>query len=58
METSGIGLTGILTIVFVILKLVGTISWSWWWVLSPLWISAGIFLLVVVAMLILVAVVN
>jgi membrane protein YdbS with pleckstrin-like domain len=31
----------ILTIVFVVLKLVGTIDWSWWWIFSPLWISAA-----------------
>jgi hypothetical protein len=30
----------IVTIVFLILKLTGVIDWSWWWVLSPLWISA------------------
>ncbi len=35
----GIGFTGLLTIVFVILKLTKTINWSWLWVLSPLWIS-------------------
>lgn len=34
----GIGLGPILFIVFLILKLVGTISWSWWWVTAPLWI--------------------
>ena len=33
-------LTSILTIVFVVLKLTSVIDWSWWWVLSPLWISA------------------
>jgi Transmembrane Fragile-X-F protein len=27
-------------IVFLILKLTDAISWSWWWVTSPLWISA------------------
>ena len=43
--SGGIGFTGLLTIVFVILKLLGKIDWSWWWVLSPLWIS---FLLVMV----------
>ena len=26
-------------VAFVVLKLAGIISWSWWWVLSPLWIS-------------------
>lgn len=27
----------VLTTIFIVLKLVGVISWSWWWVLSPLW---------------------
>lgn len=33
---------GLLTLVFVTLKLAGVIAWSWWWVLSPL--LAGITL--------------
>ena len=48
--SGGIGFTGLLTIVFIILKLLGKIDWSWWWVLSPLWIS---FLLVMVFFVIL-----
>jgi len=44
--SSGIGFTGLLTIVFVTLKLLGKIDWSWWWVLSPLWIAAVLVLLV------------
>lgn len=43
--SGGVGFSGLLTIVFIILKLLGKIDWSWWWVLSPLWIS---FLLVLV----------
>ena len=39
--SGGTGITGLLTVAFVVLKLVGVIGWSWWWVLSPLWISAG-----------------
>ena len=39
---SGIGFTGLLTIVFIVLKLCGVIGWSWWWVLSPLWIGVGL----------------
>lgn len=35
---SGIGFTGWLTILFIGLKLTGYITWSWWWVLSPVWI--------------------
>lgn len=37
---SGIGFVGLLTIVFITLKLTGAIGWSWLWVLSPLWITA------------------
>lgn len=42
-STSSHGLTGIelLTILFVGLKLTGYINWSWWWVLSPVWIFVG-----------------
>lgn len=35
----GPGFAGCLTILFIALKLTGYISWSWWWVLSPLWIG-------------------
>lgn len=45
---SGIGFSGLLTIVFIALKLMGKIDWSWWWVLSPLWITAAIVVLVIV----------
>lgn len=44
--SSGIGFTGALTILFIALKLLGVISWSWLWVLSPVWISLALFLLV------------
>ena len=37
--TSGIGFFGLLTLVFITLKLLGVIGWAWLWVLSPLWIS-------------------
>lgn len=36
-SSSGIGFTGLLTIVFIVLKLTGYIDWSWWWVTAPLW---------------------
>ena len=41
----GIGFVGPLTILFIALKLIGVISWSWLWVLSPLWICAGLIIL-------------
>ena len=37
-SSCGIGFTGLLTILFVGLKLADVIDWSWWWVLSPLWL--------------------
>lgn len=38
----GIGFGGLLTIVFIILKLCKVITWSWVWVLAPLWIPFGL----------------
>jgi hypothetical protein len=38
-NSGGIGFAGLLTILFIGLKLGGVIAWSWWWILSPLWIS-------------------
>jgi len=31
-----IGFAGLLTLIFITLKLMGTIAWSWWWVLVPI----------------------
>lgn len=45
-SSGGIGFVGVLTIVFIVLKLTGVIAWSWWWVLSPLWISAAVVLFI------------
>jgi hypothetical protein len=51
-SSGGIGFVGILTIVFIVLKLVNTINWSWIWVLSPIWISIGLVLLFLLAVII------
>lgn len=40
--SGGIGFSGLLTIVFIVLKLCGVINWSWIWVFSPMWISAAL----------------
>jgi glucan phosphoethanolaminetransferase (alkaline phosphatase superfamily) len=48
-SSSGIGFTGALTITFIILKLCKVITWSWIWVLSPLWIATAIYLFVILA---------
>ena len=49
MKESGIGLAGILGVVFIVLKLTGVIDWSWWWVTLPFWAGFAIILLLVVA---------
>lgn len=49
----GISFGGLLTILFIGLKLGGVIDWSWLWVLSPLWIPLAI----IVAILLVIAVV-
>lgn len=41
-KQGGLGIVSVLTIVFIVLKLLGVIQWSWIWVLSPIWISAVI----------------
>ena len=48
-ETHGVSVLGVLLIVFIVLKLVGVISWSWWVVLIPLWISIGLVIIGILA---------
>lgn len=43
-----IGFWGLLALVFIVLKLVGVITWSWLWVLAPIWIPAVILILLIV----------
>ena len=52
----GIGFCGLLTIAFIVLKLTGVISWSWLWVLTPIWIPAAIVIAVLLVVLIVVLV--
>jgi len=40
----GISLPVLVFLVFLALKLTGSIDWSWWWIAAPLWIAAGLFL--------------
>lgn len=41
-RSGGIGFVGLLTIMFIGLKLTGFIDWSWWWVLAPVLIAAAV----------------
>lgn len=54
-SSGGVGFAGLLTLIFIALKLAGVgsvASWSWWWVLSPLWIPLclvlGVLLIVII----------
>ena len=47
--SSGIGFSGLLAILFIALKLTGYITWSWLWVLAPIWIP---FIIVVFILII------
>lgn len=38
----------VLALILITLKLTGIINWSWWWVLSPLWIGLVIFIVLVI----------
>lgn len=46
--SGGVGFAGLLTLVFIVLKLCKVIAWKWVWVLSPLWISFGLVILILV----------
>lgn len=50
-SSSGVGFLSLLTLLFITLKLLGKIDWSWWWVLSPTLFGAAfaIVILVIVA---------
>ena len=51
--SGGIGFFGLLAIVFIALKILGKITWSWWWVLAPVWIpaSVGVAILAIIAII-------
>lgn len=55
-QSGGIGFVGLLTIVFITLKLLGVIDWGWLWVLSPIWFTVIFYLAIIVFLAILVAV--
>ena len=44
--------TETLQLIFIVLKLTNLINWSWWWVLSPTWISVAIIVAVILIVLI------
>lgn len=57
-SSGGIGFVGLLTILFITLKLIGIINWSWWWVLSPMLISFIIGIVVLIIIIIIAIIVK
>lgn len=47
-SAGGIGFFDALALIFIVLKLVGIIDWSWVWVLSPIWIGWIISLVLII----------
>lgn len=50
----GGGFSGLLTIAFIVLKLCNVIVWPWIWVLSPIWISFGLAIIIILICLLIV----
>lgn len=57
-NASGISFCGLLTIVFIVLKLTGFISWPWVWVLAPLWLSWVIVIAIIVIAIVIALIVG
>jgi len=57
-SSGGIGFCGLLTIVFITLKLCHVIDWSWAWVLAPIWIPGSVTILIVVLLFVLCVIAN
>ena len=47
-DSAGLGIAEVLTLIFVVLKLIGVIDWPWIWVLSPLWIGVAVCVIIAI----------
>lgn len=47
-----LGFLDVLTLIFIVLKLTNVIAWSWWWVLSPIWIPVSVVIICFLAWII------
>jgi uncharacterized protein (DUF983 family) len=51
-SSGGLGVLSVLQIIFIVLKCVGVINWSWWKVFIPFWINLAIIAITVAVLLI------
>ena len=54
--SGGVTFLELLFVVFLVLKLIGVIDWSWWWVTAPLWGVFGLLLGILIIGLLFIAV--
>ena len=47
-SSGGVGFCGLLTLIFITLKLVGVINWSWTMVFSPIWMPIIVVLIILI----------
>ena len=52
-KSGGVGFGSLLTIAFIVLKLCHVIDWSWWWVLSPIWIGFALAMVIAITCILL-----
>jgi hypothetical protein len=45
--SGGIGFLGLLAVAFIVLRLIGVIEWAWVWVLAPIWLPLGLFMVII-----------
>ena len=57
-SASSISFCTLLALIFITLRLIGVINWSWWWVSAPLWIPAAIAIPFVIIAVIISIVIN
>ena len=51
-EKREFGFAALLTIIFIVLKICGVITWKWVWIFAPLWISAILVLICIIVILV------
>lgn len=51
-NATGVGILDVILVIFIILKLVGVITWPWWVVLIPLWVSLVLIAIIIVIFII------
>ena len=54
----GIGVSTVLFLIFLVLKLVGVIDWSWWWVTAPIWMPIALGVVIFIVAFIVLLIIN